>query len=192
LAQKRAPRSNTEQMGHCVLKLDRRSQKTRDALRSAFVQLVLSRGYEAVTTGEISNAANVGRSTFYSHYKSKMHLLEASLQRPSAGLAACVGAAATPQELLPLLAHFSPQRQLNRLFFETPIRTVWVRTLARMIEPRLPRSARTTLPAGLIALLVAESQLALITHWLTGKFALQPEAVATMLITNTHTLLANR
>ena len=174
------------------MKMDRRSQKTRDALRSAFAQLVLSRGYEAVTTGEISNAANVGRSTFYSHYKSKTDLLADSLQRPSAGLAACIGPAATPRELLPLLTHFSQQRAINRVFFETPIRTIWVRTLARMIESRLPRNPRATLPAGLIALLVAESQIALITHWLTGKFSLQPEVVAAMLITNTHTLLANQ
>jgi AcrR family transcriptional regulator len=170
-------------------KMDRRAQKTRGALTSAFAELVLSRGYEAVTIGEISDKANVGRSTFYSHYTSKKDLLAESLERPSSGLAACVGDDVTPQSLLPLLAHFSQQRNVNRVFFEWPIRAVWVRSLARLIEPRLPRGVRSMIPPALIALLVAEQQIALLTHWLTGKFVLKPEVVAAMLITNTRTLV---
>src|SRR4051794_25345514 len=42
------------------------------------------------------------------------------------------------------------------------------------------------------ALLVAELQIALITHWLSGTVPLQPETVARMLITNTRALLANQ
>lgn len=174
------------------VKMDRRSRRTRGALQSAFVELVLSRGYEAVSTGEICDRANVGRSTFYSHYRSKKTLLQESLQHPCGGLAACLRPDATSQELLPLLTHFTEQRSLNRVFFEPPIRDVWVRTLARMIERRLPRSGRARLPAGLTALVVAESQIALVAHWLTGRFAVQPEAVAAMLITNTRTLLGNQ
>ena len=173
-------------------KTDRRSQKTRVAVKSAFVELVLSRGYEAVSTGEICDRANVGRSTFYSHYRSKQHLLEESLEHPSGGLAACMGPDITARELTPLLIHFTEQRTLNRIFFDFPIRSVWVRTLARIIERRLPRSARTKLPAGLVALLVAESQIALIAHWLSGRFSVPPETVAATLITNTRTLLANQ
>ena len=170
------------------MKLDRRSQKTREALRRAFAKLVLSRGYEVVTIGEICDAANVGRSTFYAHYKSKEGLLEEGLQHPSTGLAACVASNATAQDLLPLLAHFSEQKARNRIFFETPIRNLWVKTLARLIEKRLPRGARSRLTA----LLVAELQIALIIHWLNGTFSLQPEAVARILITNTQALLANQ
>jgi AcrR family transcriptional regulator len=173
--------------------MDRRSRRTRDALGSAFVKLVLTRGYAAVTIGEICDAGNVGRSTFYAHYKSKQDLLEVSLQRPSAGLAACVAGDATPQELLPLLAHFGQQKPVNRVFFETPIRAIWVRTLARLIEARLNETRRPGgARCGMKALLVAELQIALLTHWLTGKFSLQPEAVAAMLIANTQALLTTK
>lgn len=171
-------------------KPDRRSQRTRSALRAAFAELVLARGYAAVTIGEISDKANIGRSTFYSHYKGKRDLLEESLQTPSVGLANCVAASATPQGLIPLLDHFSQQKSVNRVFLESPIRGIWVKTLARMIETRLPRNARST--PGLTALLIAELQIALIVHWLTGKFALSTEAVATMFITQTRALLANQ
>ena len=66
--------------------------------------------------------------------------------------------------------------------------TTPVRTLARLIEARLPRGSRS----GLKALLVAELQIALLIHWLSGRFSLQPETVAAMLITNTQTVLANK
>lgn len=168
--------------------MDRRTQRTRDALRSAFVKLVLSRGYEAVSVGEICDTAKVGRSTFYSHYKSKTHMLQESLQRPSSGLAACVATDAEPQALLSLLAHFREQTRFNRVFFEQPVRSIWVSTLARVIQARLPRGRRSALQA----LLVAELQIALISHWLSGRFSLKPEAVAALLITNTQTLLANQ
>ena len=188
MAGKGLPASTTEQKGHFVLKLDRRSQKTREALRHAFRKLVLSRGYEVVTIGEICDEANVGRSTFYAHYKGKKGLLEEGLQRHSTSLAACVAADTKPQELLPLLAHFSQQKARNRVFFETPIRALWVKTLARLIETRLARGAQSRLTA----LLVAELQIALITHWLSGTLPLQPQTVAGMLITNTQALLANQ
>jgi len=165
--------------------MDRRSRRTREALKSAFVKLVLTRGYEAVTIGEICVAGNVGRSTFYAHYRSKEDLLEESLQVPSAGLAACASGEATRQGLLALLAHFSEQKRVNRVFFEPPVRTIWVRTLARLIATRQPRGARSEFKS----LVVAEMQLALLAHWLTGKFSLQPQDVAAMLIANTQALL---
>jgi AcrR family transcriptional regulator len=54
---------------------DRRIQRTRGALRSALVELMLERGYEAITIQDIIDRANVGRSTFYAHYLDKQQLL---------------------------------------------------------------------------------------------------------------------
>jgi len=54
---------------------DRRVQKTKKLLWEALVKLILKKGYEAVTIQDIIDEANVGRSTFYSHYESKEHLL---------------------------------------------------------------------------------------------------------------------
>src|SRR6266404_7607300 len=52
-------------------KIDRRTERTRAALMSAFLELILSRGYEAVAIADIIRKANVGRSTFYLHYARK-------------------------------------------------------------------------------------------------------------------------
>jgi AcrR family transcriptional regulator len=54
---------------------DRRVQRTRKHLRSALVQLIMERGYDMLTIQDITDKANLGRSTFYLHYQSKDELL---------------------------------------------------------------------------------------------------------------------
>jgi AcrR family transcriptional regulator len=172
-------------------KPDRRIERTRQALRSAFVNLTLTRGYTEVTVEDIAAQANVGRSTFYMHYRGKDDLLRQSLTWPSAPLAAIVAGDVAPDKLVPLLEHFREQRKLNRVFFETPIRTIWVRHLAGLIEQHLPgtarseRASRLQLPRSLMALQLAETQIGLIAHWLTGRFNVRPDIVAETLVATT-------
>ncbi|MEW5626270.1 TetR/AcrR family transcriptional regulator [Streptomyces hydrogenans] len=54
---------------------DRRVRRTRAALRRALVELVLDKGFHAVTVEEITERADVGRATFYAHYRDKEDLL---------------------------------------------------------------------------------------------------------------------
>jgi AcrR family transcriptional regulator len=56
-------------------KTDRRIQRTRQALRTALLQLIKEKGYDAISIEEITERANVGRATFYLHYKDKEDLL---------------------------------------------------------------------------------------------------------------------
>ena len=62
------------------VKEDRRIQRTRELLRSAMVSLIRERGFEALTVQRIIDRANVGRSTFYAHFKSKEDLLTGSVE----------------------------------------------------------------------------------------------------------------
>jgi AcrR family transcriptional regulator len=59
---------------------DRRIQRTRDLLRSSMVSLIKERGFEVLTVQDIIDRANVGRSTFYSHFKSKDDLMKGSVE----------------------------------------------------------------------------------------------------------------
>jgi len=146
---------------------DRRVARTRDALKKAFVDLLLSKGYAAISVHDIAERANVGRSTFYMHFKSREDLLHACLARPSTPLADLVDGAA-PETLEPLLAHFKEQRRRNRAIFESPARETWVKHLAGLIELRLPRvrGAKPLLPAPLVAQHLAQTQISLICNWL--------------------------
>ena len=54
---------------------DRRVLRTRRTLREALVQLILQRGWEKVSVLEVCERADVGRSTFYTHFADKEELL---------------------------------------------------------------------------------------------------------------------
>lgn len=53
---------------------DRRVQRTRSLLRLALMELVEEKGYDAVTIQDITDRANLGRTTFYLHYDNKDEL----------------------------------------------------------------------------------------------------------------------
>lgn len=49
--------------------LDRRIQRTRKGLHDALVALMLEKGFDKITVQDVIDRANVGRSTFYLHFK---------------------------------------------------------------------------------------------------------------------------
>lgn len=54
---------------------DRRRERTRKQLQDALLGLLLERSFEALVVQEISDAADVGRGTFYFHFDSKEEVL---------------------------------------------------------------------------------------------------------------------
>jgi AcrR family transcriptional regulator len=62
-------------------KKDRRSERTRQLLSEALIQLMVQRQYDLITVQDVIDKANVGRSTFYAHYQDKEDLLTSSFER---------------------------------------------------------------------------------------------------------------
>ncbi|WP_308465263.1 TetR/AcrR family transcriptional regulator [Rathayibacter soli] len=60
-----------------MVEQDRRVRRTRKALHETFISLVLEKGYDQLTVQDILDRADIGRSTFYAHYRDKEALLTA-------------------------------------------------------------------------------------------------------------------
>ena len=56
--------------------MDRRQRKTREAIFTAFTELLSKKSFDEITVGEIIERADVGRATFYSHFETKAFLLK--------------------------------------------------------------------------------------------------------------------
>ncbi|MFG3528307.1 TetR/AcrR family transcriptional regulator [Streptomyces sp. NPDC047917] len=101
---------------------DRRTRRTRRALGGALVELVLERGFSALTVEDITEQADVARATFYAHFKGKddlfarvtSDLLEQLAQRLEPAVAgSTIGFTGKP--LLEMLRHVSDERDVYRV-----------------------------------------------------------------------------
>jgi AcrR family transcriptional regulator len=58
---------------------DRRVSRTRRQLRDALIALIIEKGYDDITIEDITDRADLGRTTFYLHYHGKEDLLLESI-----------------------------------------------------------------------------------------------------------------
>ena len=59
---------------------ERRRQRTRSQLKQATIDLLLEKGYDAITIQDITDRADLGRGTFYIHFKDKADIVWAIVQ----------------------------------------------------------------------------------------------------------------
>jgi len=57
-------------------RVDRRIEKSKVAIKNAFIELMSEKNFDQITIQDISDRANVGRRTIYDHYMDKFDLLE--------------------------------------------------------------------------------------------------------------------
>ncbi len=55
--------------------IDRRVLKTKHSLSKALIELIQEKHYDSITVQDVIDRANVGRSTFYTHFRDKEDLL---------------------------------------------------------------------------------------------------------------------
>lgn len=77
---------------------DRRVLRTRRALTHALIHLVTEKRYKAITVQDLLDRADVGRSTFYAHYRGKDDLLLRSFEAMLDMLDRQVGPVGAPTE----------------------------------------------------------------------------------------------
>lgn len=57
------------------MKADRRVRRTQKLLHRALISLIVEKKYDSITIQQILDRSDIGRSTFYAHFKSKDELL---------------------------------------------------------------------------------------------------------------------
>ena len=173
--------------------LDRRIQKTRALLHRALGDLIRKKSYDQITVGDILLRANVGRSTFYAHFRDKDELLLSAMNEllRTAEVAARSPSAGPDERLvrfsLPLLEHIRRHRDLGEARIGERGRAVLHEHLRRVLAERIGRdiardwktSRRTRPPIApeLVAQFVASS-FVLVLHWWIDNRALTSAAEA--------------
>ena len=153
---------------------DRRVRRTRHAIFEAFTDLVLTRRYDEIRVGDIIDKADVGRSTFYDHFKGKDDVLVSSIEPLFDVLADAASGNVVRERLFLVLSHFWDQRALARIIFSSALFFKLSRKLADMIEERLTNGGSA--PPRLIAVERATSTLGTIKAWLAGEFSCDIDA----------------
>ena len=168
---------------------DRRSQRTRQALGDALVELMMEKGYEAVSIKEIIERANVGRSTFYTHFTDKDDLLVSQLDRLMALLSEHIPQAQAEGNpyfpSLGLFIHIQQQRQFYRILSwglgGNALTQHLQKAMCALIEQQLVASGQTyEVPVPVIANFLAGSFLSLVRWWLDNKMTCSPEEMDAM------------
>ncbi|MGW7410139.1 TetR/AcrR family transcriptional regulator [Streptomyces sp. NPDC054833] len=156
-----------------VTSTDRRVRRTRRALLDALSALMAQKGYDAVTVADIIDRADVGRSTFYSHYTDKADLLEDGLADLRSLLRPPVGSARPRHPLdfsLPMFRHAHQQRRLARALAHRssagPLLSRIEELLVETVGEPLAAHASGPVPVEAAARFVTGAFLGLLAWWL--------------------------
>jgi AcrR family transcriptional regulator len=168
-------------------KHDRRSQRTRHLLSAAFVQLLKEKGYSGITVSDIIERADIGRSTFYSHFRDKDDLFVHELDRVIELLSHRI----PNQEDTPffpslgLFRHVGEEYELYKALIWTPGIDLLIKhmqtSLSHRIEQGLEESGNEyEVPIPILANFIAGSFLTLLKWWLENKMVYSPEDMDVM------------
>ncbi|HVN55896.1 MAG TPA: TetR/AcrR family transcriptional regulator [Anaerolineaceae bacterium] len=181
--------------------LDRRTRRTRRSLREALFALILEKGYEAVTIEDITERADLGRTTFYLHYRDKEDLLLEAIDTIAAELIARLPPptrwrGTEPVENQPVVdsilivfAHAAENAQLYRIILRGEggtrasgrLHEIISQTALEIVEMRVQSGElHPVIPVKVYASYFAGSLLAMLTWWLEEDMPYLPERTAEM------------
>ncbi len=163
---------------------DRRSRRTQKLLEEALFSLMQEKRYDIITVQDIIDRANVGRSTFYSHYMDKEDLLinavDGIIRFPD------LGNTVDGFNLFPSLETFRHVQGEHNHFRSLVIGgsmdqlyKIMEGYFRKVLEKRLANQVTSerelSIPIPILAAHVVGSFLALLKWWLENKMIYTPE-----------------
>ncbi|MFC6083479.1 TetR/AcrR family transcriptional regulator [Sphaerisporangium aureirubrum] len=183
---------------------DRRVRRTRRAVQQALVELILEKGYDAVTVTDVIGRADVGRSTFYAHFTGKQEVLFSNLDElvrilhpvPRAAPAALFSFS------LPMFEHVREQGRLVRALIGRRGGTTVVAHAEQVLAAVVREELLASLPDGrrppesldLVVTGIVGAFMALVREWVDGDFTATPavlnDAFLSLVVPGAEALLA--
>ena len=170
-----------------ISRQDRRPLRTRRDLRGALVQRLLERSYDELSVGQLLETADIGRSTFYSHYNGKDDLLRNSLRQLHEEIRAAVAAGPVPDDgpagfrfAGPLLAHVRDHLAIHRNLGRRG-REIFTREMDAMVTALVREAladATPALPAEALVQFLKGGFLSLLAWGLSRPSTFDAEALA--------------
>jgi len=172
---------------------DRRVQKTQKLLHEALFSLIHEKSYDSIVVKEILDRANVGRSTFYMHFRDKDELLVSGMH----DMLRSVQAAALPPSAkrhekiiwfsLPIFEHIRQHQLAGRATIGARGRAIihehLQKTLAELITDnvrkdfQVRRKAAGQIPADLLVQYVASTFILTLNWWVESRSRLSTKEV---------------
>lgn len=174
-------------------KQDRRVLRTRKHLRQALMQLIDEKGYDAVTIQDITERADLGRTTFYLHYQNKDELFLdhhegfAEMMQINTISREQLMSDDPQAEYVNFLQELYENQDLYRTIIEAKDADYIMRGVAEQLQGNLENSLRkifTTqpkIPLDIVARYTVSAQLSLIEWWMTQRNEYSPYQICEML-----------
>ncbi len=177
---------------------DRRVRRARQLLHEALRSLVLEKGYDRVTVQDVIDRADVGRATFYAHFRDKDDLLMSGFEEMRKSLGQhLVTSPRAHQERLgeglgfahALFDHAQGHRREYRAHMGSrsggAILTFVHKELTTLMQTHLDEAAvrhrvKPVVPVEIITHYVVSALLALLTWWLDNDLPYTAEQMAQM------------
>ncbi len=169
---------------------DRRVSRTVQALRSALFELVQEKHYDSITIQDIIDRANVGRSTFYTHFRDKEDLLIGDWKKFLGLIAAHIdlngGGHLAPVE--GLMMHLKDYHAFYRALVKSGkierLFATGIEYLAEKIEEKISvreaKGQKLSVPAAVCAHYLALQIFGLLKWWLDRNMPYTPQEMDAM------------
>jgi AcrR family transcriptional regulator len=162
---------------------DRRVKRTQRLLGEALNELMLHKGYDAVTIRDITERADIAYATFFRHYKSKddllMQQIDGSLHDLEMLTAQLPGRYYLNEGIL-LFEHMRQNSDFYSRLFESAtvgkrLRQRIAEDVLRQTQKQLAPTAVIVIPLEIVAHHIAASLLALMEWWLVNRQPYPPQ-----------------
>lgn len=179
---------------------DRRIPRTRRQLRESLLSLIVEKGYDAVTVEDITTRADLGRTTFYLHYRDKEELLLESIEALTADLREQIErspisewdfAQDQPPPILLVFRHAAENAGLYRIILQGEgatraaqgIRNLISRVVLDVLTVRVPHEGlriAPSVPPDVFSSYFAGALMAFTNWWLEQDMPYSPEEMTKM------------